>query len=43
MIAGKTLSDYTNVFSTSDYQKNEKIIYQYFNANMAKGNVSLKY
>ena len=30
MIAGKTLLDYTNLFSPNDYKKNDKIIYKYF-------------
>ena len=30
MLAGKTLSDYTNLFYTNDYKKNDKIIYNYF-------------
>ena len=27
---GKTLLDYTNLFSSNDYKKNGKIIYKYF-------------
>ena len=27
MVAGKTLLDYTNLFSSNDYKKNDKIIY----------------
>ena len=30
MLSGKTLSDYTNLFSRSEYKKNDKIIYKYF-------------
>ena len=30
MLAGKTLLDYTNLFSPDDYQNNFKIIYKYF-------------
>ena len=30
MLSGKTLLDYTNLFSPNDYKKNEKIIYRYF-------------
>ena len=30
MLAGKTLLDYTNLFSPNDYKKNGKIIYKYF-------------
>ena len=29
MLAGKTLLDYTNLFSANDYEKNGKIIYKY--------------
>ena len=43
MIAGKTLSGYTNLLSTSDYQNNVKITYKLFNTNMVKENVSLKH
>ena len=37
IIAGKTLLDYTNLFSFNDYKKNDKIIY------MAKENVILDF
>ena len=30
MFAGKSLLDYTNLFSPNDYKKNDKIIYKYF-------------
>ena len=30
MLAGKTLLDYTNLFSPNDYKNNGKIMYQYF-------------
>ena len=30
MLAGKKLLDYTNLFSPTDYQKNDKIVYKYF-------------
>ena len=30
MISGKTLLDYTSLFSPKDYKKNDKIIYNYF-------------
>ena len=30
MLAVKTLLDYTNLFSPDDYEKNDKIIYNYF-------------
>ena len=28
MLAGKTLSDYINLFSPNEYKKNDKIIYK---------------
>ena len=31
VIPGKTLLDYTNLFSPNDYQKNDRIIYKHFN------------
>ena len=37
MIAGKTLLDYTNLFSPNDF----KIIYKYFITNMLRKNVRL--
>ena len=30
IFAGKTLLDYTNLFSPNDYKKNDKIIFKYF-------------
>ena len=30
MLKGKSLSDYTNLFSPNDYKKNNKIILKYF-------------
>ena len=30
MLAGKTLLEYTNLFSPDDYKSNKKIIYKYF-------------
>ena len=30
MLAGKTLLDYSNLFSLNDYKNNDKIIYKYF-------------
>ena len=30
MVAGKTLLDYTNLFSLNDYKKNDKIINNHF-------------
>ena len=29
MLVGKTLLDYTNLFSPNDYKNNDKIIYKY--------------
>ena len=36
MLAGKTLLDYTNLFSPNDYEKNDKIIYKYFTDKYVK-------
>ena len=36
MLAGKTLLEYTNLFSLDDYKKNEKIIYKYFKDKYVK-------
>ena len=36
MLAGKTLLDYTNLFSPNDYTKNDKIIYKYFKDNYGR-------
>ena len=36
MIAGKTLLDYTNLFSPDDYQKNDRIIYKYLKVRYVK-------
>ena len=30
MLKGKSLVDYTNLFSLNDYEKNDKIILKYF-------------
>ena len=30
MLAGKTLTDYTNLFSPDDFNKNDQIIFSYF-------------
>ena len=37
MVTGKTLLEYTNLFSPNDYQKNDKIIYNYFKDKYNKG------
>ena len=29
-LAGKTLLDYSHLFSPNDYKKNDKIMYKYF-------------
>ena len=39
MIAGKTLLDYTNLFSPNGYKKNDKIIYNYFKDKYVKSRV----
>ena len=31
MVAEKALLDYTEPFSSKDYQKNDKVTYKYFN------------
>ena len=36
MIAGKTLLDYTNLFSPNNYKENDKIIYKYFKERCGK-------
>ena len=36
MIAGKTLLDYTSLFSPNDYKDNGKIIYKYFKDKYGK-------
>ena len=36
MIAGKTLLNYTNLFSPNDYKKNDKIIRNYFKDKYSK-------
>ena len=39
MPAGKTLLDYTNLFSPNDSRKNDKIIYKYFKDKYVKSPV----
>ena len=41
IIAGKILLDYKNVISPSDYKRNGKIIYKYFNGKYGKRKHSL--
>ena len=36
LLAGKNLLDYTNLFSTNYYKKNDKIIYKYFKGKYVK-------
>ena len=36
MLAGKTLLDYTNIFSPNDGKKNGKTIYKYFRDKYVK-------
>ena len=42
MYAGKTLLDYTNLFSTNDYKKNDKIIYKYLKDKYVNSRVWIK-
>ena len=42
MLAGKTLLDYTNLFSVNDFKKNDKIIYKYFKEKYQTKNSRLK-
>ena len=39
MVAGKTLLDYTNLFSLNDYKKNDNIMYKYFKDKYVKSQV----
>ena len=34
ILPGRTLLDYTNLFSPNDYKKYDKVIYKYFKTNM---------
>ena len=34
MLAGKTLTEYTNLFSPNDFEKNDDIILNYFMSNV---------
>ena len=36
MLKGKSLTDFTNLFSPSDFQKNDNIILNYFLTNLFK-------
>ena len=39
MLAGKTLLEYTNLFSSNEYKKNGKIMYKYFKDKYVKSRV----
>ena len=39
-LAGKTLLDYTNLFSPNYYKKNDKIIHKYFEDKYGRRNKS---
>ena len=36
MLAGKTLTEYTNLFSPNNFKKNDDIILNYFMSNISK-------
>ena len=42
MLAEKAFLDYTNLFSPTEYKKNDKIIYKYFQDRYAKSSVQIK-
>ena len=42
ILAGKSLLDYTNLFSANDYRNDDKIIYKYFRDKYVKSRVSIK-
>ena len=42
MLARKTLLDYTNLYFSNDYKKNDKMIYKYLKINMVE-EASLKF
>ena len=42
MLVGKTLLDYTNLFSQNDYKKMKKIIDKYFKDKYAKSRAYIK-
>ena len=39
MLAGKTILDYTNLFSLNDHRKIDKIIYKYFKEKYVKSQI----
>ena len=43
MLAGKTLLNYTNLFSLSDYKRNDKIIYKYVKDKYGSSEFSLEF
>ena len=43
MIVGKTLFDYTNLFSPNDYQKNDMIKYKYFKDKYGKRSLDFRF
>ena len=42
MLTGKTLFDFTNLFSSNDYKKNNKIIYKCFKDKYSKPLLKIK-
>ena len=42
MLAGKTLLDYTNLFSLNDYKKNDKIISKYFKGKYEEASLDFR-
>ena len=42
MLTGKTLFDFTNLFSSNDYKKNNKIIYKCFKDKYSKSLLKIK-
>ena len=43
MLAGKTLLNYTNLFSLSDYKRTDKIIYKYVKDKYGSFEFSLEF
>ena len=43
MVTGKTLLDYTNLFSPNDCKKNDKTIYKYFKHKYENKDASLEF
>ena len=42
MLAGKTLTEYTNLFSPNNFEKNDDIILNYFMSNIQRWIVLIK-